>query len=80
MGGYQTKLVSARLTATGEELPFTQDRARITVKGLPARSPDSVCNVGVVELIFEEEPKQKRGNLFPQLHGGDAFKYWRDDD
>lgn len=75
VGGFQTKLVSARLTATGEELPFEQDHAKITVKGLPSRSPDSICNVGVVELIFEDEPKQKRGNLFPQLHGGDHFNY-----
>ena len=71
VGGYYTKLLSARLPATGKELPFTQDAARITVKGLPARSPDPVCNIGVVELIFEEEPKQDRGNLFPQLWGGD---------
>lgn len=71
VGGYYTKLLSARLLATGKELPFTQDAARITVKGLPARSPDPVCNIGVVELIFEEEPKQDRGNLFPQLWGGD---------
>lgn len=75
IGGFQTKLVSARLTATGEELPFEQDHAKITVKGLPSRSPDSICNVGMVELIFEDAPKQKRGNLFPQLHGGDHFNY-----
>ena len=71
VGGYYTKLIEARLLPTGESLPFVQDKARITVKGLPERSPDTVCNVGVVELIFEGEPKQDRGNLFPQLYGGD---------
>ena len=71
VGGFYTKLLSARLPATGEELPFTQDAARITVKGLPAHSPDPICNIGVVELIFEAEPKQDRGNLFPQPYGGD---------
>lgn len=73
VGGYHTKLREARLLPTGETLPFTQDKARITVKGLPDRSPDPVCNVGVVELIFEEEPKQDRGSLFPQLHCGDRL-------
>ena len=70
LGGYQTKLLEARLTATGESLPFEQDRARLTVKGLPARSPDPVCNMGVVELVFEEEPKMVLNSLYPQLHGG----------
>ena len=70
VGGYHTKLREARLLPSGESLPFTQDNARITVKGLPAHSPDPVCNVGVVELVFEEEPRQDRGSLFPQLHGG----------
>ena len=76
VGGYLTRLISARLPATGEELPFEQDNARITVRGLPESFPDSICNVGVVELIFEDEPKQKRGNLFPQLHNGDRFIEW----
>ena len=71
LGGYYTKLLSARLLPSGKELPFSQDKARITVRGLPARSPDPVCNVGIVELIFEGEPEQDRGNLFPQLWGGD---------
>lgn len=70
LGGYFTKLREARLLPMGESLPFTQDAARITVRGLPEKSPDPVCNVGVVELIFEAEPRQSRGSLFPQLHGG----------
>ena len=73
VGGYFTRLLEARLLPTGERLPFTQDKARITVKGLPAHSPDPVCNVGVVELIFEEEPRQQHGSLYPQLHGGDRL-------
>ena len=73
LGGYQTKLLEARLLPTGESLPFEQNKARLTVKGLPARSPDPVCNVGVVELIFEEEPKYVFGSLYPQLHGGDRL-------
>ncbi|MBP0989824.1 MAG: alpha-L-fucosidase [Oscillospiraceae bacterium] len=35
LGGYKTKLLEARLPATGESLPFEQDKARLTVKGLP---------------------------------------------
>ena len=27
----------------------------------------------VFELVFEEEPKQYRGSLFPQLWGGDRL-------
>ena len=73
VGGYRTKLLEARLPATGESLPFTQDKARITVKGLPARCPDPVCGVGLVELIFEEAPKCDMFSLYPQLHGGDRL-------
>ena len=70
LGGYQTKLLEARLLPTGERLPFTQDKARLTVRGLPLRCPDTVCGVGVVELIFEDEPKTVLHSLYPQLHGG----------
>ncbi len=70
IGGYRTKLVSASLPATGETLPFEQDEYRITVKGLPRVSPDPVCNVGIVELTFAEEPQFLMGTRFPQLHGG----------
>ncbi len=70
VGGYHTRLLEARLLPSGESLPFTQDKARITVKGLPEKSPDPACNVGVVELVFDGEPAQDRGSLFPQLHGG----------
>ena len=73
LGGYQTKLREARLLPSAEALPFEQDKARITVRGLPPKSPDAVCNVGVVELIFEEEPKIIQFSLYPQLHGGDRF-------
>ena len=73
LGGYRTKLKEARLLPTGEKLPFEQDAARLTIRGLPARSPDPVCNVGVVELIFEEEPKLVMSSLYPQLHGGKRF-------
>ena len=73
LGGYQTKLLEARLLPTGESLPFEQNKARLTIKGLPARSPDPVCNVGVVELVFEEEPKHVFASLYPQLHGGDRL-------
>ena len=73
LGGYHTRLMEVRLPTTGETLPFEQDRARITVKGLPARSPDPVCNVGIVELVFEEEPVCDMYSLYPQLHGGDRL-------
>ena len=70
LGGFRTKLLEARLLPTGESLPFEQDKARLTIRGLPAHSPDAVCNVGVMELIFEEEPKIIVASLYPQLHGG----------
>ena len=73
LGGYKTKLLEARLPATGESLPFEQDKARLTVKGLPKDSPDPICNVGIVELIFEDEPQYTMASLYPQLHGGDRL-------
>ena len=72
LGGFRTKLLRARLTATGEDLPFEQDDARLTVRGLPARCPDPVCGVGLVELVFEKEPEFVFASRFPQLHGGAA--------
>jgi len=69
VGGYRTKLVSAKLL-DGTELPFEQDEYRLTVRGLPQNSPDGICNVGIVKLEFEKEPEFLMGTRYPQLHGG----------
>ncbi|NMA09139.1 MAG: alpha-L-fucosidase [Clostridiales bacterium] len=69
VGGYRTKLQKAELL-DGTPLTFEQDEWRLTIHGVPEKSPDPVCNVGIVKLTFESEPEFLMGTRFPQLHGG----------
>ncbi|MFW5839955.1 MAG: alpha-L-fucosidase [Planctomycetota bacterium] len=74
IGGFQTKLESARLLATGQELAFEQGNQRIVFTDLPAESPDPIANRTIIELAFEDKPVHLgRGSLYPQLHGGHQF-------
>ena len=69
VGGFHTKLKSAKFL-DGTELPFEQDAYRLTIKNLPEKSPDKICNVGIIKLEFEEEPEFMMGSRYPQIHGG----------
>lgn len=73
VGGYSTKLLSAKLLNTGEELDFRQEDRRILFESLPAKCPDSHANVGVVELTFEDKPEHVFGYHYPQWHKGEGF-------
>jgi alpha-L-fucosidase len=54
--GLLTKVKSARLLATGQEVKFQQDRLRVRLMGLPARAPDNPLTTLAIEC--ESEPKQ----------------------
>ncbi len=54
--GLETKVLSARLLATGEKLTYQQDKYRLLFTGLPATPPDEP--VTVIEVECEGEPVQ----------------------
>jgi hypothetical protein len=61
IGGLKSKLVSASILATGEEIKFTQSDNRLILKGLPKKNPDKFAGVTVLKLEFENAPSQKLG-------------------
>ena len=56
MAGLQTKVVSAKLLASGKPVRFEQDRFRVRFMGLPAAAPDDPVTTLAVEC--ESEPIQ----------------------
>ena len=54
--GIESKVLSARLLATGEKVTFLQDKYRLLLSGLPATPPDHP--VTVIELECDREPLQ----------------------
>ena len=70
IGGFRTKLKSARMLATGKTVDFAQDGPRIVLKGLPRTTPDKLVAVTVIELKFASKPTHKRGATTPALWMG----------
>jgi alpha-L-fucosidase len=60
LAGLMTKVKSARLLATGQNVEFDQDPYRVTFKGLPIQAPDNPVSTLAIEC--ESEPKQD--NIF----------------
>jgi len=75
LGGFKTKLISARVLATGQALCFEQDGYRIFLKDLPAQSPDKTAGVAVLALEFEEAPVFTAFPLRSALNNGRVFVY-----
>ena len=67
IGGFRTKLKSARLLVGGKPIKFEQDGPRITLKGMPRTSPDKVCGVTVIALQFAAKPSFKYFPTTPAL-------------
>ena len=57
LGGFTTKLKSARILATGKPIAFDQTGPRILLKDLPTQCPDKFAGVTVIELEFASKPK-----------------------
>ena len=56
IGGLETRVLSARLLATGKKMDFQQERFRVRFTGLPPKPPDDPATVLAVEC--ESEPVQ----------------------
>jgi alpha-L-fucosidase len=56
VGGLRTKVLGAKLVATGAPIKVEQDEYRARFVGLPAKAPDSPCTTIAVEC--DGEPKQ----------------------
>lgn len=57
LGGYETKLKSARLLVGGRKVPFRQEGHRIVLKDMPMENPDKWVGIPVIELEFVSPPK-----------------------
>ena len=56
IGGMQTKVLSAKLLATGVPVPFVQDEFRTRFTGLPAAAPDTPITTLAIQC--DGEPRQ----------------------
>ena len=68
LGGFKTRLKSARFLTTGKRIEFEQTGHRILLKKMPVRSPDKLAGVTVIELEFAAAPRHKRRADTPALH------------
>jgi len=57
IGGFATRLKSARFLAGGGKIDFEQERYRIILKNLPGRCPDKLAGTAVILLEFDGKPK-----------------------
>jgi alpha-L-fucosidase len=53
LGGLQTKVLSARLLASGQKVNFEQERFRVRFTGLPEQAPDTPVTVIAIECASE---------------------------
>jgi alpha-L-fucosidase len=67
IGGYKTRLKSARFHVGGKKIDFEQEGARITLKNMPRTSPDKLAGVTVIELDFVSAPRHQRFATTPAL-------------
>jgi alpha-L-fucosidase len=56
IAGVSGKLKSAKILATGQSLPFVQEKYRIILGNLPHEGRDLIAGVTVFALEFEDEP------------------------
>ena len=68
LGGFKTKLKSARFLLGGKKIDFDQEGARIVLKNLPPSSPDKLAGVTVIVLEFASAPRHEQRCTTPALH------------
>ena len=61
IGGLRTEVKRASYLASGEPIAFEQTENRLVLKGLPAKSPDTIAGVCVIKLEFDVPPRQVLG-------------------
>jgi alpha-L-fucosidase len=74
ISGLKGKLKSVCVTATGQNLAFTQEKYRVLIKKLPAEGKDPIAGVAVFTLEFESEPELIPYASQPPLCTGRAYK------
>ena len=67
LGGFGTKLESARFLHGGEPIDFEQEEWRIVLRNLPQESPDKHAGVTVIELQFAEPPTYRHCATVPAM-------------
>ncbi|MDR2618159.1 MAG: alpha-L-fucosidase, partial [Treponema sp.] len=60
VGGFTTKLKSARVLGSGVNLKFTQEKYRIVFNDVPKEPQDKIAGVAVIALEFEGKPEAAR--------------------
>jgi alpha-L-fucosidase len=73
VGGFTTKLVSAKLLAGGAALEFTQEKYRVILKNLPKDPQDKIAGVAVIALEFAGEIETVHFAARPPLNQGKIF-------
>jgi alpha-L-fucosidase len=73
LGGFTTRLVSARILGTGRKLSFTQEQYRIILQDLPKEGRDAIAGVAVIALEFEGPPEAVRFAARPPLNSGRVY-------
>ena len=61
IGGFKTKVLSAKMLRTGAPVKVVQDDMRVRFTGLPKNAPDSPVTTIVAEC--DGEPKQDTDNV-----------------
>ncbi len=70
LGGFQTKLRSAKLLVGGKKIAFEQKGNRILLKNMPKTSPDKLTGYNVIVLEFTKPPVHKDWTETPALTAG----------
>ena len=70
IGGFQTKLKSARLLVSGKPIAFEQKDNRIILKKMPANSPDKLAGYAVIVMEFTRPPVHINAVATPALTAG----------
>ncbi len=60
IGGFRSRLKSARFLVGGQKIEFEQKLHRIVFKSLPLASPDKIAGVTVIELDFASVPRHEQ--------------------
>ena len=70
LGGFQTKLKSARFLESGKKISFKQKDNRIILRNMPPSSPDKLAGYNVIVLEFASPPVHKGATETPALRTG----------
>jgi alpha-L-fucosidase len=70
LGGFKTRLKSARFHLGGKKVDFKQEGSRIILKNMPRSSPDKIAGVTLIELDFASTPKHQAYATTPPLWEG----------